>query len=43
MSNSTPTFDPIIQSQVSKEITANAFFDAVSPATSAAANQPAAA
>ena len=34
MSNSTPTFDPIIQSQVSKEITANAFFDAASPATS---------
>ena len=33
MSNSTPTFDPIIQSQASKEITANAYFDAVSPAS----------
>ena len=34
MSNSTPTYDPIIQSQASKEITANAYFDAVSPAAS---------
>jgi len=33
MSNSTITFDPIIQSQASKEITANAFFDSVSPAS----------
>ena len=33
MSNSTPTFDPIIQSQASKENTANAYFDAVSPAS----------
>lgn len=33
MSNSTITFDPIVQSQASKEITANAFFDAASPAT----------
>lgn len=32
MSNSTITFDPIAQSQASKEFTANAFFDAVSPA-----------
>lgn len=34
MSNSTATFDPIVQSQASKEITANAYFDAVSPASS---------
>lgn len=34
MSNSTATFDPIVQSQASKEVTANAFFDAASPATS---------
>lgn len=34
MSNSTATFDPIVQSQASKEITANAYFDAASPATS---------
>ena len=34
MSNSTATFDPIVQSQSSKEVTANAFFDAASPATS---------
>ena len=34
MSNSSITFDPIVQSQASKEITANAFFDAVSPASS---------
>lgn len=33
MSNSTPTFDAIAQSQASKEITANAYFDAASPAT----------
>lgn len=33
MSNSTATFDPLVQSQASKEITANAFFDAASPAT----------
>jgi len=33
MSNSTQTFDPIVQSQASKEITANAFFDAVSQAS----------
>ena len=33
MSNSTVTFDPIVQSQASKEITANGFFDAASPAT----------
>lgn len=33
MSNSTATFDPIVQSQASKEITANAYFDAVSPAS----------
>lgn len=32
MSNSTPTFDGIIQSQASKEVTANAYFDAASPA-----------
>ena len=33
MSNSTATYDPIVQSQAGKEITANAFFDAASPAT----------
>ena len=33
MSNSTATFDPIVQSQSGKEVTANAFFDAVSPAS----------
>lgn len=33
MSNSTVTFDPVVQSQASKEITANGFFDAASPAT----------
>jgi hypothetical protein len=33
MSNSTITFDAIIQSQSAKESTANAFFDAASPAT----------
>lgn len=33
MSNSTVTFDPLVQSQASKEITANAYFDAASPAT----------
>lgn len=33
MSNSTITFDPIVQSQAGKEITANAYFDAASPAT----------
>lgn len=33
MSNSTPTYDALVQSQSGKEITANAFFDAASPAT----------
>lgn len=33
MANSTTHLDPIIQSQASKETTANAFFDAASPAT----------
>ncbi len=33
MSNSTPTYDALTQSQASKEITANAYFDAASPAT----------
>lgn len=33
MSNSTITYDPIVQSQASKEVTANGFFDAVSPAS----------
>lgn len=33
MSNSTPTFDALSQSQASKEITANAMFDALSPAS----------
>lgn len=33
MSNSTITYDPIVQSQASKEVTANAYFDAASPAT----------
>lgn len=33
MSNSTITYDPITQSQSSKEVTANAMFDALSPAS----------
>lgn len=33
MSNSTITFDPIVQAAASKEIQANAYFDAVSPAS----------
>lgn len=33
MSNSTITYDPIVQSQSSKEVTANAMFDALSPAS----------
>lgn len=33
MSNSTPTFDALVQGQSGKETTANAFFDAASPAT----------
>lgn len=33
MSNSTITYDAIVQSQASKEVTANAFFDAASQAT----------
>jgi len=33
MSNSTATFDAITQAQAGKEVTANAFFDAASPAT----------
>ena len=33
MSNSTITFDALVQSQASKEITANALFDALSPAS----------
>ena len=33
MSNSTITYDPIVQSQSGKEITANAMFDALSPAS----------
>lgn len=33
MSNSTITYDPIVQSQASKEVTANAMFDALSPAS----------
>lgn len=33
MSNSTPTFDAISSSQAGKEVTANAYFDAASPAT----------
>ena len=33
MSNSTPTYDAIAQSQSSKEVTANAYFDAASQAT----------
>lgn len=33
MSNSTPTYDAIVASQASKEVTANAYFDAASPAT----------
>ena len=33
MSNSTPTYDAISGSQLSKEVTANAYFDAASPAT----------
>lgn len=41
MSNSTPTFDALSQSQASKEITVNAFFDAVSPASLYARRQSA--
>lgn len=33
MSNSTITFDAIVQAQASKEVTANALFDALSPAS----------
>lgn len=33
MSNSTITYDALVQSQAGKEITANAYFDAASPAT----------
>ena len=33
MSNSTRTFDPLVQSQASKEVTANAMFDALSQAS----------
>ena len=33
MSNSTPTYDAIVSSQAGKEVTANAYFDAASPAT----------
>lgn len=33
MSNSTPTFDALVQGQSGKEMTANAYFDAASPAT----------
>lgn len=33
MSNSTPTFDPITQGQASQDVTANAMFDALSPAS----------
>lgn len=33
MSNSTSNIDPIVQSQSGKEVTANAYFDAASPAT----------
>ena len=33
MSNSTATYDAIVQSQASKEVTANAYFDAASQAT----------
>jgi len=33
MSNSTPTFDPLVQSQSGKEITANPMFAALSPAS----------
>lgn len=33
MSNSAITFDALVQSQAGKEITANAYFDAASPAT----------
>lgn len=33
MSNSTVTFDALTQAQASKEVTANAYFDAASPAT----------
>ena len=33
MSNSTITFDPLVQSQSGKETTANAMFDALSPAS----------
>ena len=33
MSNSTPTYDPVVTSQAGKETTVNAYFDAASPAT----------
>lgn len=33
MSNSTITFDPVVQNQSSKEVTINAYFDASSPAS----------
>lgn len=33
MANSTTNLDPLVQSQAGKEITANAYFDAASPAT----------
>lgn len=33
MSNSTPTYDALVSGQASKEVTANAYFDAASPAT----------
>ena len=33
MSNSAPTYDALVQSQSGKEVTANAYFDAASPAT----------
>ena len=33
MSNSTPAYDAIVSSQAGKEVTANAYFDAASPAT----------
>lgn len=33
MANSTSNIDPIVQSQYAKEVTANAYFDAASPAT----------
>jgi len=33
MSNATITFDALVQSQAGKEITVNAMFDALSPAS----------